>query len=389
MLFTVPQYIDTINDSRGLTRSLGTLDVCRDSDGRPFFIAGNSSVVFKIRHEGRTKMLKCYTRRKPNLRRIYGPRCLHDELYVYRADGRGMWTDVVLDDWLEGCTLRRAVAGCAGDGRALGMLAREFDRFALWLLRQEWAHGDLKPDNIIVDAEGRMHLIDFDAVFLPEFAGERSDETGTAAFQHPARTAELFDKSIDDYPAALISSALHALSADPTLADRFDTDDMLLFDPRDIAAGRCRALGEVLDIFARKCMAVSYRMAELLRSAAPQLPGLRPLLEYAAAEEYAGGEVPELAGSGGRWGYAAEGRFVIPPLYDYGFDFAEGLAAVRLGSRFHFIDTSGRPVIDCGECTAAKPFRNGQAEIVCGGKRLLIDRRGRIIGAGCCESRDK
>ena len=78
MLLTTPQYINALNDTYGLTRILGVIDVLRDADGRPEFRVGNSSVIFRIRHEGRTCMLKCYTRPKRNLREIYGQRCLHD-----------------------------------------------------------------------------------------------------------------------------------------------------------------------------------------------------------------------------------------------------------------------------------------------------------------------
>ena len=58
---------------------------------------------------------------------------------------------------------------------------------------------DLKPENILLDESGTLRPVDFDAMFLPVFAGEKSPELGTAAYQHPGRTAEDFDASIDDY----------------------------------------------------------------------------------------------------------------------------------------------------------------------------------------------
>ncbi len=376
MLLTVPQYVNALNDTYGLTRTLGVIDVLRDADGCPQFTVGNNSVLFTVRRDGRSKMLKCYTRPKRNLRRIYGSECLHDELFIHNGPCSGEWVDIVLYDRIEGRSLRRAIADSLGDGEAAGRLAREFDRFALDLLRQEWAHGDLKPENIIVDDDGHMHPIDFDAMFRPEFAGERSDETGTAAFQHPLRSAELFDKSIDDYPIALISTALHALSADPELYLRYPTDEELLADPREIYGGRSRALEEILRLFAKKCMAVQYRTATLLRSPSPRLFGLEELLACRFGTAAAEARTPELAEKNGLWGYTLDRKFVIPPVYDCGFEFSEGMAAVRIADSLHFIYADGSPALDCDGCSAVKPFRNGHSVVIRDGCRFEKDRDG-------------
>lgn len=374
MLVTVLKYVEIIAHSRMFTRSLGAIDVFTDAAMRPVFIAGSRSVVFKIRHGGRAMMLKCYTSPKPNIRRIYGERCLREELFIPEGTDSGRWVDVVLCDWIEGRTLRCAVAEAAGDGEALGRLAREFDRFASELLGAEWTHGDLKPDNIIVDCGGAMHAIDFDAVYRPDLADLRSDEAGTAAFQHPLRTAELYDDSMDDYPAALISSALHALAADPTLSGRYDTDEIMLFLPREVCEGRSAAFEEVAELFSRRGMAASYRILMMLRSPSPRLEGLRELLEWSPDDAEACETPPALACRDGLWGYERGGRFVIPPMFDDGFEFSEGLAAVRTGRSWHFITTSGRTVMNLGECDAVKPFSNGTAVIMRGGSRVEVDK---------------
>ena len=124
-----------------------------------------------------------------------------------------MWADVVVDDWIEGETLTRTLdrAAANGDKPLVARLAAAFDTLAARLLPAEWAHGDLKPDNLIWDGQ-RLRPIDFDAMFLPEFRGRRSPELGTRAFQHPARTEADFDASLDDYPAAVIATAAHAAS---------------------------------------------------------------------------------------------------------------------------------------------------------------------------------
>lgn len=456
-VFTLRQYLTTLADTHGLTRTLGEIEVCRDGKGRICYSAGNSAVVFRIRCEGRVRSLRCYMHHPRHLAEIYGEKLLPQELFIYTSPAGGVWVDVVLSDWIEGVTLHEAVAAAAeaGDTARLRRFAAAFDRMAAALTADDWAHGDLKPENIVADNRGRLHLIDFDAMFLPAFAGRHSPELGTAAFQHPARTVRDFDASLDDYPAALISTALHALALDPTLYARYSEADGLLFTPQKI--GTDAALCEVLALFERRGLAAQYRIARLLRSPSLRLPGLPQLLALAAettetdeitgpeetknavntattgttgsgetagstgpkramgAEETAGGnsgsaggptdgsadspaddsadgttgaptedptdgavaEAAELFVENGLWGYRTPEQVVVPPLYDCGFDFTEGLAAVRLGATWHYIDGAGRTRISCPGCEAVKPFRNGRAPVVRGGKRLEIDREGR------------
>ena len=236
MLHSIRQFIEALQDPYGLTRTLGEIEVCRSSDGEPLRWVGNSAVVFKIRCGSRYKMLKCYTRPMEHLEAIYQEKLLRQELYVWQADGQGEWCDVVVDDWIEGITLYEAVMRGAGSGDKahLSNLARQFDRLALELLESDWAHGDLKPENILLDESGTLRPVDFDAMFLPVFAGEKSPELGTAAYQHPGRTAEDFDASIDDYSIATISTTLHALALEPGLLARYNRGEGLLLSPREI-----------------------------------------------------------------------------------------------------------------------------------------------------------
>lgn len=397
-MHTLRQYLSALADPHGLTRTLREVEVCRDETGRPQFSVGNTAAVFRIRHEGRIRALRCYLRPQRHLREIYGGRLLEKELYLHTSPRSGEWVDVVIGDWIEGDDLHTAIAAAAtaGDKSRLRQLSRAFDWMAASMVADDRAHGDLKPENILVDTDGRLHPIDLDASYLPGFAGETSPELGTAAYQHPARTAEYFNARLDDYPAALIATALHALSLDPTLWERYGGVDSLLYNPRRIAADP--ALTESLELFEVRGMAVEYRVARLLYAPRPELPELGALLAEAvrrAGEELPeagagaraeagsatrpdgptpgderpapespdrgepdGEEIPELFVEGGRWGYRTRQRVVVPPLYDNGFDFTEGLAAVLLGRE------------------AVKPFRAGRARLLRHGRRSEIDHEG-------------
>lgn len=378
-MYTLRQYLLTLSDSCGLTRTLGEIDVCRDEFGNPCFSAGNSAVVFRIRHQGRICSLRCYLHPMRHLTEIYGDRLLPKELYLYTSPDSGVWADAVLGDWVEGMTLQQAIVQAveARDRARLSKLSEAFDMLSADLVSDQWAHGDLKPENIIVDAHGALHLIDFDALFLPAFDGETSPELGTAAFQHPSRSASDFDAALDDYPTALIATALHALILDPTLYHRYGDADGLLFTPQHIHTDP--ALHEVLALFERMGAAAEYRIARLLLAPSLRLPQLAPLLRKQTDGNPCdtADTTLELFVDNGLWGYRTDERIVIPPLYDCGFDFTEALAAVRLGQTWHYIDPAGETVLSLPGCEAVKPFRNGRAQIVRNGHRAEINRSGR------------
>lgn len=393
MLRTVTQYLRSLEDPYGLVRTLRDPEVCRRPDGRPWYAVGNSAVVFKVRCAGRTRMLKCYTRPMPHLEILYGRRLLRRELFIYTDHERGEWADVVTGPWYEGPTLGDAVirAAAAGDRERLLFLAVAFDRLVLAMLRRDWAHGDLKPENIIVTARG-LRLVDFDASYLPALAGEPSPELGTAAYQHPARTVRDYDRHLDDFPAALLSTALHALALDPGLYGRTPLTDGLLFVPKEVVDGSSAVWRECLELFSRAGDAVHWRIALLLRSPVLRLAGLEELMDFAVrlagtlpdgdrasdlTAAYAAAP-PELFVRDGWWGFRDGVRIVIPPVYDAGFDFTEGLAAVLTGRRWAFVDTAGREALCMEGFDAVKPFRNGCAVAERNGCRYAVDRRGRV-----------
>lgn len=394
-MISIHQYLFSIGNSGGLTRTLGRIDVCRDPRGRMCYSVGNSAAVFKIRYQGELCALRCYLRKHRNLETIYGARLLRNELFVYRDEQHGEWVDVVLDRWVEGETLQERIV-CA-DRTEFARLAAAFDVLAAALTADDCAHGDLKPENIVVHPDGTLRPIDFDASFLPLFAGEESPELGTAAFQHPARTTADFDAHLDDFPAALIATALHALAIDPSLRARYGTQETLLIDPHRLPNDP--AFREIGTLFERQGMAVQYRIARLLLSTGHRLYGLPELFAYAvrigsatnaetsgpaaATAPLAAADPPEYFVEHGLSGYRdpATGRKVVPPLYDCGFDFTEGLAAVQLGRCWHFIDPTGRTAIRCPDCDAVKPFRNGKARIYREGKITEMDHSGHETGS--------
>lgn len=379
MISSISQYIVSADYLSVMSRSLRDGWCCRTESGELDFRVGNSAIVFKIVLGGKHYAMKCYCREKKNLRSIYRERYLPKELMLLCGNGRAEWSDVVLTEWIEGENIECFIEREYRNIDKMTSLSEMFERFALDLLNKEWAHGDIKPENIIINDEG-LHLVDFDAMYHPNFSAEDINEIGTRGYQHPLRHT-LFDKDIDDYPIALISVALRALTLEPSLGEQICESDNLLINPEAAIENRDKNLDHIESLFARSGDARHYRLARLLRWKSPSLPNLRELL-CDNHIRHDSSQVPELAEERGLWGYKVEDRFVIPPLYDMGFEFSEGVAAVKIGEEWHFIDEQGTMLIHCGQGDRLKPFHNGVTHITRkDGSQATIYRDGRIVEA--------
>ena len=113
------------------------------------------------------------------------------------------------------------------------MLAYRFCKMGASLLSQSFAHGDLKPDNILVRADGSLILVDYDGMYVPSMEGETAVEIGSPDFRHPLRTEKDFNEHIDDFSIASIALSLKAIALDPKIYDQYATADRLLFSAND------------------------------------------------------------------------------------------------------------------------------------------------------------
>ncbi|MDD6123982.1 MAG: leucine-rich repeat protein, partial [Bacteroidales bacterium] len=96
-----------------------------------------------------------------------------------------------------------------------------------------FAHGDLKPDNILVRENGELALVDYDGMFVPSMEGQKARELGSPDFRHPLRDENQFDSHIDDFAIASIALSLKAIALDPSLLEKYGAADRLLFSAED------------------------------------------------------------------------------------------------------------------------------------------------------------
>ena len=243
----ISEYIEAIRSAEDKFVQYNALRPVLDDKGNPVMSSGNFAVVFKMRDE-QTKRLyavKCFTRdqerRHENYRRIAeelefvsSPYLVHfhfleKELFVDTSQGDAEEYPVLVMDWVEGEPLDRYLRAHLQDTYALQLLTYRFCRMGAWLLSQPFAHGDLKPDNILVKSDGSLVLVDYDGMFVPAMQGEQAGELGSPDFRHPLRTAAEFNEYIDDFSIASIALSLKAIALQPSLYDQFAASDRLLF----------------------------------------------------------------------------------------------------------------------------------------------------------------
>ncbi|MGL4852918.1 MAG: protein kinase domain-containing protein, partial [Phocaeicola sp.] len=247
---SVSDYVNALLDSEHTLPELSNLTPVLDTSSAPIMFLGNFSVVFKMKDgEGNRYALKCFLRDMPNRQENY--RLIADELeYIsssfltsVRFIDEGITVNsssddefiypVLLMEWVEGVTLHSYIRMHLTDKNALAILPYQFGRLAAWLLSQPFAHGDLKPDNVLVKPDGTLCLVDYDAMFVAAMKGQESAELSSPNFRHPLRTAQQFNEHIDDFSLASIALALKAIALDPYLYQLESANDSLLFSSKD------------------------------------------------------------------------------------------------------------------------------------------------------------
>ena len=250
----ISEYIEAIRLAADNFDKLSHLQPVLDGNGNPMMSSGNFAVVFKMYDPQAHKdvAVKCFLKEQEGRAESYQLiaqelaytsssfltpfRYLDKELFVESQSTNDEEFPVVLMDWVEGETLDRYIQSHLADPNALRLLAFQFSRLASWLLSQPFAHGDLKPDNILVRSDGTLTLVDYDGMFVPAMEGTAARELGSPDFRHPLRTAERFNEHIDDFPLAVILLSLKALSLSPSLWNTYGASDRLLFSASDYRA---------------------------------------------------------------------------------------------------------------------------------------------------------
>ena len=222
---TVGQYTEVIKESEKSPDEyfdkLKHLRPVLNSNGEPLMSSGNFAVVFNYK-------LICDELAKVSSPYLSPIRYYDKELFVESSE-----YPVLLMDWVDGMNLDKYIRKIIDDKKALRQLAANFKKLAIWLLNQPFAHGDLKPDNILVKDDGSLVLVDYDGMFVPAMQGQKAREIGSPDFRNPSRTEIDFDNNIDNFSIVSILLSLELIAAKSEYLERFSKEDRLLFSNRD------------------------------------------------------------------------------------------------------------------------------------------------------------
>lgn len=246
----ISEYTQAILSAEDNFDELSYLRPVLDEFGMPIMSSGNFAVVYKMQdsRDGKFHAVKCFTRDQDGRDEAYKkissyfkdtpsnyliPVSYHKyELFVDSSQTEDTEFPILLMEWVEGITLDEYIKRYNGNPFVLYELCYNFRIMAKWLKEQSFAHGDLKPDNILVKENGDIVLIDYDGMYVPSMSNEQSREKGTPDYRHPFMVYP-FDNEIDDFALAVIALSLKVISISYGIQGKYTTGSGLLFSEND------------------------------------------------------------------------------------------------------------------------------------------------------------
>lgn len=226
----ISEYIEAILSSEDNLDKLSNLRPILDEYDNPIMSSGNFAVVFKMSDGEKNYAIKCFLKEQKGRKEAYNQICdymsgIHKkhfvstsyyekELFVDTNQTEENEFPVLLMDWVDGLGLSEYISHNYDNREKMANLYNNIQDMIEWLLTSHLAHGDLKPDNIIVTADGNIVLIDYDGMFVPSMQGQYSRDLGTPQFQYKCRTISDFNEYIDDYAGIYLTLIIKLISID-------------------------------------------------------------------------------------------------------------------------------------------------------------------------------
>lgn len=217
--------------------------VARNNLGLPKPYSGGFTTTYHLYNNTQSWAVRCFTRDIQDIQHRYiaigrflekNPKDIFIKAMYLQQGIRvsGNWHPIIKMQWLDGEPLNVFIDKNISNITTITKMQSEFYNIVLLLEQLGIAHGDLQHGNILIQ-NGRCYLIDYDGFFIPEFSGLKANEIGHVNYQHPLRNSSHFYAKLDRFSSIVIYLGLTAISISPTLWQKYDNGDNILFRGND------------------------------------------------------------------------------------------------------------------------------------------------------------
>lgn len=218
-----------------------------NNNGSPFAFAGGFNMVFQLVHNAKKWAFRVWhvpmgenkDRYVAISKYLTNSKLPYFADFIYDENGllvNGDLTDTIRMEWLDGILLKDYIEKHLNNKAKLKLLANNFLEMTKTLREAKISHGDLQEGNILVDASGKIRLVDYDSICIPEIEGQKELVTGLKGYQHPSRfKGGKASLKADYFSELVIYLSIIALSDNNNLWIKYQVKDTqyLLFTEND------------------------------------------------------------------------------------------------------------------------------------------------------------
>lgn len=218
-----------------------------NNNGSPFAFAGGFNMVFQLVHNAKKWAFRVWhvpmgenkDRYLAISKYLTNSKLPYFADFIYDENGllvNGELTDTIRMEWLNGILLKDYIEKYLKDSEKLETLANDFLEMTKTLREAKISHGDLQEGNILIDESGKIRLVDYDSICIPEIEGQKELVAGLKGYQHPSRFKNSKASLKADYFSELIIYiSILGIASKPELWDKYQVKDIqyLLFIEND------------------------------------------------------------------------------------------------------------------------------------------------------------
>jgi hypothetical protein len=216
--------------------------------GFPLAMCGGFALTYTISSGSKKYAVRCFQRESPNLQIRYNAisnklKSLNSDYFVdFEYQPKGITINecsypIVKMDWAQGETLGEYIERYHNNVAYISRLIPLLTQLSTFLEVQRIAHGDIQPGNVMVSNTTvlpKLQLIDYDGMYVETLSNLGSSELGLKNFQHPGRTSEVWDRTLDRFSFIALNLALRAIIALPDIWGKTQSDsETIIFTAND------------------------------------------------------------------------------------------------------------------------------------------------------------